>query len=178
MSYRGEQLVKLRNPWGRDVWTGQWSPTSDKYQRAPEELLKILDMKRSGDKDFTHGEFVMAWSDFITAYDNVCLAIIKPRGWTEATVAGRWNAAPRHLWHFRKRAARASAACLFRVFEHRLITSTYYALHLPFHVLLLGSCGEQFALEVRCICNQRCLRCRVFNRQLGDDAFRAGAARC
>jgi hypothetical protein len=101
VTYRGEQLVKLRNPWGRDVWTGQWSPTSDKYQRAPEELLRLLDMKRSGDKDFTHGEFVMSWSDFVALFEQVCIAIIQPRGWTEAVVTGRWPAAPRHLWHFR-----------------------------------------------------------------------------
>ena len=92
--------MKLRNPWGRDIWRGQWSPTSDKYQRAPEDLLNMLDMKRSGDKDFTHGEFVMAWADFIAVYDHVCLAIVCPKGWTEVAATGRWPAAPRHLWDF------------------------------------------------------------------------------
>ncbi len=72
-----------------------------RYQRAPEELLTLLDMKRSGDKDFTHGEFVMSWSDFVALFEQVCIAIIQPRGWTEAAVTGRWPAAPRHLWHFR-----------------------------------------------------------------------------
>ena len=110
MSYHGEQLVKLRNPWGRDVWTGQWSPTSDKYKRAPEELLRMLDMKRSGDKDFTHGEFVMTWADFVAVFDNVCLAVVQPRGWTEAAVTGRWPAAPSHMWHFRTRVARERRA--------------------------------------------------------------------
>jgi hypothetical protein len=135
VSYHGEQLVKLRNPWGRSVWTGKWSPTSNEYKRAPDDLLKTLDMKRSGDKDFTHGEFVlrsdeflhckivthnfpgefvMAWADFVAVYDNVCLAIVQPKGWMEATVTGRWPAAPKHMWHFR-------------------------------------SLGEQYSLEVRCV---------------------------
>jgi hypothetical protein len=91
--------VKLRNPWGRAVWTGPWSPSSDEYQRAPEELLSILDMKRSGD---THGEFVMPWADFIAVYDHVNLAIIKPKEWTESMVMGRWSAAQSHSWHFRE----------------------------------------------------------------------------
>jgi hypothetical protein len=101
VSYRGELLVKLRNPWGRDVWTGQWSPTSERYRRASDELLAILDMKRSGDKDFTHGEFVMAWADFVAMYDHLCLAVVKPQGWAQAVVTGRWPTAPRLLQYFR-----------------------------------------------------------------------------
>jgi hypothetical protein len=94
----------------------------------------MLDMKRSGDKDFTHGEFVMAWADFISVYDHVCLAIVNPRGWTEAAVTGRWPAAPRHLWHFRKH-------------THRDLT----ALSVSFAEAPAGSQGEQYALEVCCV---------------------------
>ncbi len=118
VSYRGQQLVKLRNPWGRDIWRGQWSPASDKYLRAPDELLEMLGMTRSGGQDFTHGEFVMAWADFIAVFDHVCLAIVSPRGWMEATLTGRWPAAPKHLWQFRKctpRDAQRSHVRLFRL---------------------------------------------------------------
>ena len=54
-------------------------------------------MKRTAD---TGGEFVMSWADFVRMFDHVCLAIVQPKGWVEASMTGRWQAADKHLWQF------------------------------------------------------------------------------
>lgn len=54
----GIQLVKLRNPWGRGVWNGAWSETSDLW--SP-DLRQQLQPEGPGE-----GVFWMPFEEFYT----------------------------------------------------------------------------------------------------------------
>ena len=54
------RLVKLRNPWGYEDWTGDWSKHSDLWTR---EVREQLDCDLDED-----GEFYMSFEDFVTEY--------------------------------------------------------------------------------------------------------------
>lgn len=52
---RGRRFVVLRNPWGKEEWTGAWSDGSKEWNGAEgREILKELDHVLGND-----GEFVM-----------------------------------------------------------------------------------------------------------------------
>ena len=62
----GEQLVKIRNPWGKGEWTGDWSDNSPLW--TPK--LK----KQFGWTGADDGSFFMRFSDFLDNYTglNIC----------------------------------------------------------------------------------------------------------
>lgn len=61
----GDELVKLRNPWGRGEWTGDYGDKSPKW--TPE--LK----KQLGWTDKDDGTFFMPMQNFLEEYDNVAI---------------------------------------------------------------------------------------------------------
>jgi calpain-15 len=54
-----EKLIKLRNPWGKESWTGEWSPKSEKWT---DELRKKLNYYSSEKDD---GIFFISLTDFM-----------------------------------------------------------------------------------------------------------------
>ncbi len=58
-----ERLVKLRNPWGKGEWKGDWSDSSYKWTS---DLKQQLEINESDD-----GVFVMNWNDFVKYYSDV-----------------------------------------------------------------------------------------------------------
>lgn len=106
----GNQLIQLRNPWGRYTWTGDWSENSAKW--TP-ELRKALGVKpRSGkgaqqtsysqnDNHFYNqnssyrnsdqGVFWMSFNDFVQYFCSI--DICKTRlDWFESRISGYFNA--------------------------------------------------------------------------------------
>lgn len=64
-----ERLVKLRNPWGKGEWTGDWSDSSEKW--TP-ELRQALDVQELDD-----GIFHMSWEDFKQYFSDVQVCYYK-----------------------------------------------------------------------------------------------------
>lgn len=54
----GPKLIKLRNPWGKESWTGRWCSTSPLW--TP-EMKRALNRTGSSDK----GTFWMCFEDFV-----------------------------------------------------------------------------------------------------------------
>ncbi|NXY87179.1 CAN14 protein, partial [Alcedo cyanopectus] len=90
--YGPENLVRLRNPWGRIEWKGDWSDSSCKWELlSPKE--KILLRKKKED-----GEFWMSLQDFKIHFVDLVICKLTPdlmsqedgKKWMYSLKSGRW----------------------------------------------------------------------------------------
>uniref|UniRef100_A0A8C3L4J3 Calpain 14 n=1 Tax=Chrysolophus pictus TaxID=9089 RepID=A0A8C3L4J3_CHRPC len=90
--YGPENLVRLRNPWGKIEWNGDWSDSSYKWELlSPKE--KILLRKKKED-----GEFWMSLQDFKIHFVDVVICKLTPdlvsqedgKKWMYSLKNGRW----------------------------------------------------------------------------------------
>ncbi|NXN98410.1 CAN14 protein, partial [Rhinopomastus cyanomelas] len=90
--YGPENLVRLRNPWGKIEWKGDWSDSSYKWELlSPKE--KILLRKKKDD-----GEFWMSLRDFKIHFVDLMICKLTPdlmsqedgKKWMYSLKSGRW----------------------------------------------------------------------------------------
>ncbi|NWV39358.1 CAN14 protein, partial [Grantiella picta] len=90
--YGPENLVRLRNPWGKIEWKGDWSDSSYKWELlSPKE--KILLRKKKED-----GEFWMSLRDFKIHFIDLVICKLTPdlmsqedgKKWMYSLKSGRW----------------------------------------------------------------------------------------
>ncbi|XP_030354826.1 calpain-14 isoform X1 [Strigops habroptila] len=90
--YGPENLVRLRNPWGKIEWKGDWSDSSYKWELlSPKE--KILLRKKKED-----GEFWMSLQDFKIHFVDLMICKLTPdlmskedgKKWMYSLKRGRW----------------------------------------------------------------------------------------
>ncbi|KAM4681225.1 calpain-14-like isoform 2-T5 [Amazona ochrocephala] len=90
--YEPENLVRLRNPWGKIEWKGDWSDSSYKWELlSPKE--KILLRKKKDD-----GEFWMSLRDFKIHFVDLMICKLIPdlmsqedgKKWMYSLKRGRW----------------------------------------------------------------------------------------
>ncbi|NXN87181.1 CAN14 protein, partial [Bombycilla garrulus] len=90
--YGPENLVRLRNPWGKIEWRGDWSDSSYKWELlSPKE--KILLRKKKED-----GEFWMSLRDFKIHFVDLVICKLTPdlmspedgKKWMYSLKSGRW----------------------------------------------------------------------------------------
>lgn len=68
---RNERIIKLRNPWGKTEWKGDWSDKSDKWTKELREDLKA--------DDADDGIFWMPFSNFYwEEFQVTCVNFIRP----------------------------------------------------------------------------------------------------
>ena len=75
------RLVRIRNPWGKKEWKGEWSASSDQWTKA----LR----RRLGDKSYAKGDgtFFMAYEDMLQRFHH--MDVVKCRkGWTHTSSDG------------------------------------------------------------------------------------------
>ncbi|XP_045404821.1 calpain-14 [Lemur catta] len=93
--YGPEYLVKLRNPWGKVEWKGDWSDSSSTWELlSPKE--KILLLRKDND-----GEFWMTLQDFKAHFRHLVICKLTPgllsqevgKKWTYTVREGRWEKA-------------------------------------------------------------------------------------
>ena len=78
----GVRLIKLRNPWGKDEWLGEWGDRSQVWTPRIRELL--------GQTAKNDGTFWMAFPDFIQYFS--CVDICKSHeDWYQNSVAERFT---------------------------------------------------------------------------------------
>ena len=63
------QLIKLRNPWGKTEWNGEWSDNSPLWT---DELKEKLKLKVEDD-----GAFWMSFDEYVRFYDQADIAYLQ-----------------------------------------------------------------------------------------------------
>ncbi|XP_071126006.1 calpain-15-like [Mytilus edulis] len=91
----GENLLKIRNPWGSESWKGDWSDSSSKWQKVKPEVKKKL--KPDGNK---HGIFWIEFKEFRKYFGSV--EICKTRDWHETRIKGSFPSTANGPWKFAK----------------------------------------------------------------------------
>uniref|UniRef100_A0A8C5QG96 Uncharacterized protein n=1 Tax=Leptobrachium leishanense TaxID=445787 RepID=A0A8C5QG96_9ANUR len=88
-----ENIIKLRNPWGKREWTGAWSDNAPEWKKVdPKTRRKLTERKDDG-------EFWMSFTDFIKHYRRVDICNInlsnaiktKDKDWHETQFSGKWR---------------------------------------------------------------------------------------
>nr|KAG5695769.1 hypothetical protein BaRGS_013857 [Batillaria attramentaria] len=69
----GHRLVRLRNPWGRFSWKGDWSDASDLWQTISKEAKQQV--MAYGEQE---GIFWMSFADLLQYFDSVDVCKIRP----------------------------------------------------------------------------------------------------
>lgn len=80
------RLLRLRNPWGRKEWTGDWSDKSPLWTKRMKVKLDFVDAE--------DGTFWMSFEDFTAQFDDiyVCRFFDAVHGWVaHAPVLGEWK---------------------------------------------------------------------------------------
>merc|ERR1712205_286130 len=79
-------LIKLRNPWNRSEWKGNWSDGDRMWKsNAGKEVLKAISEHHSEDD----GAFWMALDDFVARFDTLDICDCVAEGRTERIKALR-----------------------------------------------------------------------------------------
>ncbi|KAL5012395.1 hypothetical protein ScPMuIL_010946 [Solemya velum] len=78
----GNRLLRLRNPWGRFSWTGDWSDKSEKWKTISSASRNELMLH--GD---TSGIFWISLEDLLKYFDSIDLCKVRP-DWRETRVIG------------------------------------------------------------------------------------------
>ncbi|XP_063445321.1 calpain-A-like [Mytilus trossulus] len=73
--YKGNniQLLRLRNPWGKSEWTGDWSDHSKQIENISQETRKKLGIVIRDD-----GEFWISFIDVLRIFDEIQLCHLQP----------------------------------------------------------------------------------------------------
>ncbi|XP_040207252.1 calpain-14 isoform X1 [Rana temporaria] len=89
-----ENLVRLRNPWGKIEWKGNWSDNSSKWDQLSLKERLLLRKTRE------NGEFWMSIEDFETQFVELVICKLTPdlmshengKEWTLSMQTGKWVA--------------------------------------------------------------------------------------
>jgi hypothetical protein len=79
----GVTLVKMRNPWGKLEWTGNWSDNSSLWNAK----LRL----EAGSSIADDGQFFMSIDDFKQRFTTLFVCKIVPENWSRSAEYGEWS---------------------------------------------------------------------------------------
>lgn len=86
------KFIKVRNPWGRGEWRGDWSDNDSKWQDHPEvEAAMQNDTDAMFKIDEEDGTFWMVWEDFVVHYNKIYVCrIFDDDQFQQYAISGEW----------------------------------------------------------------------------------------
>ncbi|CAL4069245.1 unnamed protein product [Meganyctiphanes norvegica] len=81
-----QKLVRLRNPWGRTEWTGDWCDGSSKWNDVDQDEKKGISLNTKAD-----GEFWMSFNDFCVRFDEVEMTHMCPDSAVDTDSPYKWE---------------------------------------------------------------------------------------
>jgi hypothetical protein len=87
------KFLKVRNPWGRSEWRGDWSDNDSKWQDHPEVEAAMQDDTDAMFKiDAEDGTFWMVWEDFVIHFNKIYVCrIFEDELFQQYPVQGQWK---------------------------------------------------------------------------------------
>ncbi|KAF8662801.1 hypothetical protein AX16_001083 [Volvariella volvacea WC 439] len=73
---KGKRFVVIRNPWGKNEWTGPWSDGSKEWTTEWLETLPIIGHNFGND-----GQFVMEYQDFLDNWEQIDRTLLFDSSW-------------------------------------------------------------------------------------------------
>eukprot|EP00753_Platysulcus_tardus_P008548 PLAT16095.1.p1 GENE.PLAT16095.1~~PLAT16095.1.p1 ORF type:complete len:894 (-),score=525.29 PLAT16095.1:252-2933(-) len=87
----GLKFIKVRNPWGRGEWLGDWSDRSRNWEEHPDVEQEMKDDPDAQfDRDSRDGTFWMLWEDFVKNFNKVYVCRLFGEEFNAYTVKGAW----------------------------------------------------------------------------------------
>ena len=85
------KFVKVRNPWGRGEWLGEWSDGSPKWEEHPEvEAAMREDPRVAFDRDTSDGTFWIVWQDFVKHFNKLYVCRLFGEEFNQYLIQGEW----------------------------------------------------------------------------------------
>jgi hypothetical protein len=94
------RLLKMKNPWGDNSWTGKWCRYSAEWAKLDKNLIKKLNHEKSQ----INGLFFISFDDFLENFDELYLVhtnmdLVSPQGcangsfkdWSCVQFNGNWS---------------------------------------------------------------------------------------
>ena len=87
------RLVRVRNPWGRGEWEGDWSDDSEQYAKHQELIVtKFTDASQEKvEENAQDGTFFMRFEDWYKQFTHLFVALHFPASWSGKQTQGVWN---------------------------------------------------------------------------------------
>lgn len=88
------KLMRIRNPWGKTEWVGDWSDTSDEIETYREEIIEYIDSLEDDEKfeiGKEDGTFIINYSDWSTIYNKLYVTIDFPASWSGVRFKDSWK---------------------------------------------------------------------------------------
>lgn len=87
------RFVKLKNPWSRGKWKGDWGNDDLKWDDNHQvESALQMDPETEFSRDGTDGTFWMVWEDFIEVFNELYITRLPPDSHLQYAVRGEWIA--------------------------------------------------------------------------------------
>lgn len=86
--------MRIRNPWGKTEWVGDWSDTSDEIETYREEIIEYIDSLEDDEKfeiGKEDGTFIINYSDWSTIYNKLYVTIDFPASWSGVRFKDKWT---------------------------------------------------------------------------------------
>jgi hypothetical protein len=98
MKKEGEKeirLIKIRNPWGRGEWEGEFGDESKEREQYESQINTVFNEKQRAQErvgiDSNDGTFFMRFDDWFDKFTSVFAAIKFPLHWAGKRIQGKWS---------------------------------------------------------------------------------------
>lgn len=89
------RLIKIRNPWGRGEWEGEFGDESKEREQYESQINTVFHEKQRLQErvgiDNNDGTFFMRYDDWFNKFTSVFAAIKFPFHWTGKRIQGKWS---------------------------------------------------------------------------------------
>lgn len=88
------QLLRIRNPWGKTEWVGDWSDQSEEiieYRSELEAYINKLEPDEQFELGAEDGTFLINYKDWASIYNKLYVTIDFPDHWSGIRYIDHWD---------------------------------------------------------------------------------------